>query len=190
MNLTKNELETRLHDVGQWIAKVAPLSEKEIRNGDIVLTRHPTLPSDLIIGLKVPKGMRTFTTKGSMVQQSTLTLNKQSEDYGFFPLGHIAEWKAIKHEELFNFIEALVKESLTPDSLEVIYYDEDITVGDVFLHGDWSTNLCLHVLSGISDFSARINSIPFHGNLTFPFMRVRQPVQLLKDFFPRPPQKP
>jgi len=189
MNLTQKEIETRLNEAGQWIAKAAPLPEKEIRNGDIILTRHPTLPSDLVIGLKVPKGMRTFTMKGSMVQQSVLALNKQSEDYGFYLLGHIPEWKVIKHEELFNFVETLVKDSLTQDSLEVIYYDEDITVGDVFLHGDWSTNLCLHVLSGISDNSARINSIPFRGNLTFPFMRIRQPIQLLKDFFPRPPQK-
>lgn len=186
MNLSKNEVEARLREVGQWIAKAAPIPPKEIRNGDILLTRHPTQSSDLIIGLKVPKGLRTFTSKGSMVQPSSMALTAQSNDYGFFLLGHIPEWKDVKHSELFNLIESLFKESLPQESLEVIYYDEDITVGDVFLHGDWRTNLCLHVLSGISDPSARINSIPFHNNLNFPFMRVRQPIQLLKNFFPTP----
>lgn len=183
MNLNQNEIEARLHEVGAWVTKSSQIALKEIRSGDILLTRHPTSGSDLIIGLKVPKGLRTFTMRGSMVQPSVMPLTDQSNAYGFFILGHIPEWKSVKHGELFDRIELLFKEFLPEEALEIIYYDEDITVGDVFLHGDWRTSLCLHVLSGISDSSARINSLPFHSNLNFPFMRVRQPVPSLKDFF-------
>lgn len=183
MHLNETEIEARLHEVGAWIAKSSQIPFDKIRNGDILLTRHPVNLSDLIIGLKVPKGLRTFIARGAMILPAVMPLTSQSDDYGFFILGHISEWKNVKHNELFDRTENLLKEFLPPQTLEIIYYDEDITVGDVFLHGDWKTNLCLHVLSGISDSSARINLLPFHSSLNFPFMRVRQPVLSLKNFF-------
>jgi hypothetical protein len=183
MDLNQNEIEAKLYEVGAWVAKRPQIPFKDIRNGDVLLTRHPTNLSDLVIGVRVPKGLRTFTARGCMIQPTVMPLTLQSNDYGYFALGHISEWKNAKHGELFDKIEILFKEFLPPEALEIIYYDEDITIGDVFLHGDWRTNLCLHVLSGISDSSARVNSLPFNSNLNFPFMRVRQPAPSLKNFF-------